>query len=71
MLYAKCPICGEKATRYRDVEPLDDDEARSIKLEHEFNAYYEKRCQRLGIESDGPLPPEYADSLPTPSSLLG
>lgn len=55
-LYTKCPKCGEKTTRYRDVYPLPEDEAKAILLDEQFKLYYEKRCAKLGIPADGPLP---------------
>lgn len=56
VLYARCPTCGEDTTRYKNVSPLDPDEARSLLLHAEFERYYEKRCTRRGIPVEGPLP---------------
>jgi hypothetical protein len=70
-IYSKCPKCGEKTTRYKDVYPLSHGEAEAILLEEQFKVYYEKRCAKLGIPADGPLPESYALSLPAPRSLVG
>jgi hypothetical protein len=70
-IYSKCPTCGEPTTRYKDVDPMPDDEAQAILLASQFEAFYEKRCAKLGIPADGPLPPAYERSLPSPRSLLG
>lgn len=58
MVYRKCYICGEETRRVRgeSVEPLSKSEAMKIALYHEFEAYYERRCRRLGIPVEGPLP---------------
>ena len=55
-IYSKCAVCGEPTKRYSDMEPLSAREARSIKLRHEFESYYEKRCAGMNIPADGPLP---------------
>lgn len=64
-LYSKCCVCGEDTRKVRgnSVTPLDPDEAESKKLHYEFERYYERRCQRRGIPSDGPLPENYARAL--------
>ncbi len=38
--YKRCPICGEETTRYNNLRPLPEDEARSVKAHHEFEAMY-------------------------------
>lgn len=47
--YARCPQCGEPTTRYRDVHPLDADDARSKRLHIEFERFYAERCERRGV----------------------
>lgn len=50
--YETCPKCDEPAKRYKNLTPLDESEAK-----HEaFEVFYAKRCERLGIPVDGPLP---------------
>jgi hypothetical protein len=61
--YAKCPKCDEPAKRYSNLTPLDDDEARSIRLHIAFDEFYEKRCARLGIPVEGPIPERKSTSL--------
>lgn len=41
--YKVCPSCEDPdgTDRCRDVTPLDDDEARSLKLNYEFDRFYE------------------------------
>lgn len=56
VLYKRCPECGEPTTRYSNLRPMPRDEARSILLHKEFDKFYEKRCAKLGIAADGPLP---------------
>jgi hypothetical protein len=53
--YAVCPRCGEETERYRNLNPLDEDEARSIKLHLEFEEFYEARCAERGVTVDGEL----------------
>lgn len=47
--YATCPACGEETTRYSNLKPLDADVARSLKLELDFESYYEEHCKQLGM----------------------
>lgn len=58
-VYSTCVVCGERTTRYKDLNPLPEEEARSMLLRAQFERYYEKRCASRGISADGPLPPEY------------
>lgn len=63
--YAVCPRCGGETTRFSNLQPLSEAEARSIKRHIEFNAYYEhQHCLQRGISPSGPLPPEYEEQLP-------
>lgn len=62
-IYDPCPTCGQKTTRYRNLTPLPADEARSILLHEQFERYYERRCHRLGIPVEGPLPERKSTSL--------
>jgi hypothetical protein len=55
-IYVRCPVCGEETERWSNLEPLDADEARTILLYAQFEIYYARRCERLGIPADGPLP---------------
>lgn len=43
--YNVCPKCGSETSRYRNLNPLSEEEARSIKLHIEFEEYYEQREQ--------------------------
>lgn len=54
--YDICPICGEETSRFSNGRPLDPDEARSIRLQVEFEGYYVDYCENLGQPSDGGLP---------------
>lgn len=67
LIYQKCPICGGAATRWSNLDPISEDEAARIM----FELYYERRCERLGIPVDGPLPKHYEQSLPSPRSMVG
>lgn len=55
MLYLKCPICGEETTRFSNLRPLPEDEAKSILLHKQFETYYERYCTIAGQSVDGPL----------------
>ena len=55
-LYTRCPRCGNPTERFTNLSPLDSDEAASILSHIEFDRYYERRCARLGIPVNGPLP---------------
>lgn len=55
-LFAKCPICGERTTRYTNLVPLPLDEAMSLYKHAEFEKHYEKHCAQRGITVEGPLP---------------
>lgn len=58
-IFTTCTYCGEPTTRVRNINPkISFEEARSIKLHELFERFYERRCKRLGIEADGPLPKE-------------
>jgi hypothetical protein len=81
-LYAKCPRCGEKTTRFNNLEPLTSAEAKAIRMElqaenaadvqrQRFEKFYADRCEKLGIPADGPLPSYYEQALPAPRSLVG
>lgn len=58
-IFAKCPECGEKTGRFRNLEPMDVDEAHSIVRHKAFEHYYERRCAQRGVTVDGPLPDDY------------
>ena len=70
-LFSKCPICGLPTECFDNLEPLDMDEALRIKARAEFDLYYARRCEKLGIPVEGPLPREYEQALPAPRSLVG
>jgi hypothetical protein len=53
--YNECPTCGEATTRFGNLTPLPDDEARTITLKIKFDEFYEARCIERGIPTDGPL----------------
>lgn len=53
--YKECPICGMETTRFSNLIPLDEAEAKAAKARVEFEAYYEKHCEDLGQEVEGPL----------------
>lgn len=63
VIYSCCPTCGEETKRYKNVTPLSEEEAQSILSHIEFERYYAKRCVRLGIPVDGPLPERQSESL--------
>lgn len=49
--YTVCPLCGDPAERFSNLEPLTPSEAKHRR----FEAYYEQHCHELGIPVDGPL----------------
>lgn len=52
-----CSYCGERTTRINNAEPtVDREEARNVKLHELFDRYYERVCERRGIDADGPIP---------------
>jgi hypothetical protein len=53
--YALCPQCGSPTSKFRGVEPLDEEEARSLKLHFEFEKFYEKWCRDREQPLEGPL----------------
>jgi hypothetical protein len=53
--FVRCPQCGEPTTVYNNLQPLDLDEAISIKRHLDFEAKYERHCEALGQGVDGPL----------------
>lgn len=56
-LFIRCTICGEATTRISNAQPTIDREAAvSAKLHELFDAFYERRCDKLGIPAEGPLP---------------
>lgn len=57
-MYSKCPECGEPTTRYSNMSPLPDEEAESILLHKQFEAYYERWCIQRNQPVEGPLPSE-------------
>lgn len=46
--YKMCPECLEPCSTFRNATPMEDDEARSLKLHFDFDRYYEEREERLG-----------------------
>lgn len=64
-IFSKCRLCGESTRLVNgdNVTPISEEEAESLVLHDEFEKYYARRCQRIGIPSDGPLPENYARSL--------
>lgn len=58
LLFQRCYICGEETRRVRgdSVDPISDEEAMKIASYHEFEKFYERRCRRLGIPVEGPIP---------------
>lgn len=57
--YRVCPLCGEPTTRFRNLQPLDEDEARRVK----FDAFYAGWCEGRNQPLDGPLPNTPEESL--------
>lgn len=55
LIYQKCPECGGPTTRFRNLHPMDNDEARSVLRHKTFERYYEDHCARRGQAVDGPL----------------
>lgn len=56
MLYNKCPACGEQTSRFSNGDPIDEDVAKRLLLDTQFEAYYERHCAKRGIPVDGPIP---------------
>lgn len=55
-IFITCSYCGERTRLVGNIDPtISFDEAKSIKLHELFDLYYEKRCLKKGIPSDGPL----------------
>lgn len=61
--YKRCPMCGDRTSRYSNLRPLDADEARSLKLTLEFESMYAAYCKANGQTVDGPLPMPPEESL--------
>lgn len=61
-VYELCPVCGEPTTQYSNLRPLPEDEARTLRLQLEFEAYYVDYCEQKGQPVDGglPMPPDEA-----------
>lgn len=55
-IYMTCPQCGSKTVRFSNVHPMTDEEAESILLHQQFDAYYAKWCAQKKQPVDGPLP---------------
>lgn len=55
--YAVCVACGEETVRHRNLQPLDPDEAHSLKSDLEFEDYYQRRCEERNIATEGPFTP--------------
>ena len=53
-IYKTCPICKEPTRPVRGVEPLGEDEAKSIRLLVEFEEFYEN----VWVPNEDPLPAE-------------
>jgi hypothetical protein len=54
-IYSRCPVCGQPTERVSNLEPLSDEDARSILLHAEFEKYYEKYCGIKNQPVNGPL----------------
>ena len=54
--YDECPVCGEPTVRFSNLRPLDETEARTLRLQLEFEHYYVEYCENKGQPVDGPLP---------------
>ena len=54
-LFSTCTHCGEPTRRLKAVPTISFDEARKVKLYELFERFYERRCEKLGVPSDGPL----------------
>lgn len=48
--YKVCPSCGEKTDRCRDVTPMDEEEAASLKSHFDFERFYEDYDERMPAE---------------------
>lgn len=59
-VFQKCPECGGPTKRWKNLDPIDHDEAESIAKHKAFERFYEDHCRRLGIPVAGPL----GDDLP-------
>ena len=57
--YATCPLCGEATTRFRNLQPLEPEEAR----QRVFDVFYEGWCFNKKQPTDGPLPNTPEESL--------
>lgn len=66
-LYAKCLHCGEPTKVYGNLQPLDEDEAKSILLHKEFETYYERYCALNDQPVEGPLSEYPSDSVRLPA----
>lgn len=51
--YAKCPVCGEEATRYSNLKPLDEQEAASAAFDL-FYARWDESHAASRLEGDAP-----------------
>jgi hypothetical protein len=57
-LYKRCPECGQPTEVYRNLDPIDDEEAESRLLHAQFVLFYTKWCKMKGYsaEDDSTLP---------------
>lgn len=65
--YIDCPVCEEKTSRMYNADPLDEEEAASLRKHAEFDRYYERReAARSGETVDKDIsklleePPEFS-----------
>lgn len=56
-IFNTCAVCGEVTRYMANAEPtMTLEEAKAAKLHELFEEYYERRCEQMGIPSEGPLP---------------
>lgn len=70
VLYKQCPTCGGPCTRFSNLTPMEPDEAEpllkaaldekraqreSAQRHRDFEAFYKRHCDAIGIPHEGPL----------------
>lgn len=55
--YNVCPVCGEETTRYGNVVPLSEQDARELRSAMLFKEFYAKYCDRKSQAEEGDLEP--------------
>lgn len=62
--YKKCPVCGDKTTRYTNLDPISEEDAAHVLFEH-FYEKWDAEHDAARLEGDAPdARGKYASSGP-------